>query len=122
MPKQIKRRFSAAFAVGTVCLGLFVCMLATLSYCLSLVLPATKMTGAGTSLSRSLPIYSVETDEKKVAISFDCAWGVDYTDTLLDIMQKNDVRCPKNHFCRARDGYAQPYASVYEQVDEAPNR
>ena len=43
--------------------------------------------------ARSLPIYSVETSEKKVAISFDCAWGVDYTDKLLDIMKKNDVRC-----------------------------
>lgn len=42
---------------------------------------------------RSLPIYSVETSEKKVAISFDCAWGVEYTDKLLDIMEKNDVRC-----------------------------
>ena len=52
-----------------------------------------KMTGAGTSLTRSLPIYSVETTEKKIAISFDCAWGVDYTDKLLDAMEKNDVRC-----------------------------
>ncbi len=43
--------------------------------------------------ARSLPIYSVETDEKKVAISFDCAWGVEYTRQLLDIMEKNDVRC-----------------------------
>ena len=49
--------------------------------------------GAGTSSPRSLPIYSVATEEKKIAISFDCAWGVDYTDELLDIMQKNDVRC-----------------------------
>ena len=43
--------------------------------------------------ARSLPIYSVQTEEKKVAISFDCAWGVDYTDTLLDVMEQNDVRC-----------------------------
>ena len=49
--------------------------------------------GAGTSSTRSLPIYSVATEEKKIAISFDCAWGVDYTDQLLDIMQKNGVRC-----------------------------
>lgn len=52
-----------------------------------------KTTGAGTSSKRSLPIYSVETHEKKVAISFDCAWGVDYTDKLLDIMEKNNVKC-----------------------------
>lgn len=51
------------------------------------------MTGAGTGLTRSLPIYSVDTTEKKVAISFDCAWGVDHTDSLLEMMSKNDVRC-----------------------------
>ena len=53
----------------------------------------TQTVGAGTSQTRSLPIYSVATEEKKIAISFDCAWGVDYTDELLDIMQKNEVRC-----------------------------
>ena len=42
---------------------------------------------------RDLPIYCVATNEKKIAISFDCAWGIDYTDTLLEIMQKNGVRC-----------------------------
>ena len=45
------------------------------------------------SAARSLPIYSVETQEKKIAISFDCAWGVDHTDKLLEYMQKNEVRC-----------------------------
>ena len=49
--------------------------------------------GAGTSSSRLLPIYSVETEEKKISISFDCAWGADYTQALLDTMEKNDVRC-----------------------------
>ncbi|MBQ7368597.1 MAG: polysaccharide deacetylase family protein [Clostridia bacterium] len=53
----------------------------------------TQTVGAGTSAKRSLPIYSVATEEKKLAISFDCAWGVDYTDKLLDIMEKNNVRC-----------------------------
>ena len=42
---------------------------------------------------RELPIYRVETIEKKVAISFDCAWGVDYTDKLLEIMQEHNVKC-----------------------------
>ena len=42
---------------------------------------------------RKLPIYSVQTDEKKIAISFDCAWGVDYTDKLLSIMEQEDVKC-----------------------------
>lgn len=50
-------------------------------------------TGAGTGSTRLLPIYSVETAEKKLSISFDCAWGVEYTDKLLEIMEKNNVKC-----------------------------
>ena len=43
--------------------------------------------------ARSLPVYSVETEEKKIAISFDCAWGVEYTEKLLSVMEQNDVKC-----------------------------
>ncbi len=46
-----------------------------------------------TAAERLLPIYSVEKSEKVVSISFDCAWGVEHTDTLLSVMSKNDVRC-----------------------------
>lgn len=41
---------------------------------------------------RSLPIYSVETEEKKIAISFDCAWGTEYTDAILKALAAEDVR------------------------------
>ena len=41
---------------------------------------------------RELPIYCVETDEKKVAISFDAAWGADDTERLLEILKENDVK------------------------------
>lgn len=33
------------------------------------------ITVSNISRKRDLPIYSVETDEKKVALSFDAAWG-----------------------------------------------
>jgi polysaccharide deacetylase family sporulation protein PdaB len=42
---------------------------------------------------KQLPIYSVQREDKKIAISFDCAWGVDYTDKLLEIMQIENVKC-----------------------------
>ncbi len=42
---------------------------------------------------RKLPIYSVDRSDKKIAISFDCAWGVDYTDKLLEIMDSESVTC-----------------------------
>ena len=41
---------------------------------------------------RLVPIYSVESDEKKVAISFDTAWGADKTEGILDILKQYDVR------------------------------
>ena len=43
--------------------------------------------------NRLLPIYSVEKEEKVLAISFDCAWGADYTDELLKHMENHNVRC-----------------------------
>ncbi len=51
------------------------------------------VTGAFAGAKRKLPIYRVETDKKKIAISFDCAWGVDYTDKLLETMAKENVKC-----------------------------
>ena len=41
---------------------------------------------------RSIPIYSVKTEEKRVSLSFDAAWGNDQTQPLLDILKKYDVR------------------------------
>ncbi len=41
--------------------------------------------------SRKLPIYYVKTEEKKIALTFDCAWGVDYTDTLLQVLKEENV-------------------------------
>ena len=41
---------------------------------------------------KQLPIYCVDTDEKKVAISFDAAWGNDDTDNLLEILKEYDIK------------------------------
>ena len=41
---------------------------------------------------RLVPIYRVKTDEKKVAISFDAAWGSDITPQLLKILEDNNVK------------------------------
>lgn len=38
------------------------------------------------------PIYSVDTQDKKVAISFDACWGAEYTRPILDILKKYDVK------------------------------
>ena len=39
-----------------------------------------------------LPIYSVETNEKKVALTFDCAWGADDIAAIIETLNTNDVK------------------------------
>lgn len=41
---------------------------------------------------RELPIYCVETDEKKIALSFDAAWGNEDTAKILEILAKQNVK------------------------------
>lgn len=41
---------------------------------------------------KKLPIYSVKTDEKVVALTFDAAWGADKTKGIIDIMNRNSAR------------------------------
>ena len=43
------------------------------------------------SAPRLVPIYSVDTTEKKVAISFDTAWGADKTLKILEILKEYNV-------------------------------
>ena len=43
------------------------------------------------SAPRLVPIYSVETDGKRVAMSFDTAWGADKTQGILDILKEYNV-------------------------------
>lgn len=42
--------------------------------------------------AKELPIYCVSTEEPKIAISFDAAWGNDDTANILETLKKNDVR------------------------------
>lgn len=42
-------------------------------------------------LGRELPVYSVETEKKQVALSFDAAWGNEDTSEILDILKQHEV-------------------------------
>ena len=67
---------------------------------LALLLCAVGVTGAaavyGGKTTRKLPIYSVETDEKAVALSFDASWGADKTQDILDTLTRYDIKA--NYF------------------------
>lgn len=64
-------------------------------FCAGLLL-ATALAGqisrASARQQREVPIYAVDTDEKKVAISFDAAWGADATPKLLEMLKEREIK------------------------------
>ena len=67
-------------------LALFVCVL------LSMFIGNVAMEVSSTYGNRELPIYCVETEEKKISISFDAAWGAEDFHTIIDILDKHNVK------------------------------
>lgn len=45
----------------------------------------------GTGTTKLLPIYSVDTEENKVALTINCAWNADDIDLILETLSKNEV-------------------------------
>lgn len=73
--------------------SLFIVLIITL-LCLCVGVGATGAEGVFYNRkNRKVPIYSVDRDDKKISISFDCAWGVDYTDQILEALEKYNVKC-----------------------------
>ena len=64
---------------------------------------------------RKLPIYSVETAQKRLAITFDCAWGTEYTDAILETLAREGVRAT---FFMVQF-WAEKYPEYVKKIDEA---
>ena len=50
----------------------------------------TQMTSSATE--KLLPIYNVQTEEKKVAFTMNCAWNADDIDSILKTLDDNNVK------------------------------
>ncbi len=42
--------------------------------------------------SKLLPIYSVDTEDAKIALTINCAWNADDIDLILEALSKNEVK------------------------------
>ncbi len=42
---------------------------------------------------KKLPVYSVDTDDKKIALTFNCAWGTEGLGGLLRLLSEEDIKC-----------------------------
>ncbi|MBO4539894.1 MAG: polysaccharide deacetylase family protein [Clostridia bacterium] len=56
------------------------------------VLLRQKAENAAAKANKLLPVYSVRTEENKVALTFDAAWGSDKTEKILDLLDTYGVK------------------------------
>lgn len=70
---------------------LAVVVLLVLTACLMGVFFSPKVAST-LAAKKKLPIYSVETTEKVVALTFDAAWGADKTDKIMDILDEYGMK------------------------------
>lgn len=61
-----------------------------LACCLAFV-QETKFITTGYA-ARKVPVYYVDTAEKKIAITFDAAWGADKTKQIVDILKEKNIK------------------------------
>ena len=43
--------------------------------------------------ARRLPVYSVDTEVKEIALTFNCAWGTEGLDEIIELLRKEDIKC-----------------------------
>lgn len=69
-----------------------IAVLSVIAVIASIVMVVPQIAAAASGSKKELPIYCVNTDEKKVALSFDAAWGNDDTAKILEILERNNVK------------------------------
>lgn len=84
MPKFFVINFRKAKEMLIVFVLFILCIVACNNLCKNNVLKVLNS-------NRLLPIYSVETPNKQVALTFDCAWGADDIPSIIDTLVSNDV-------------------------------
>ena len=58
----------------------------------TIVISGSGVVGTLAESNRKLPVYAVDRNDNKIAISFDAAWGADKTRQIVDILVKYDVK------------------------------
>lgn len=64
---------------------------------------------------RKIPIYSVSRDDNKIAVTFDCAWGADDIDSIIQTLKKHN--CPSTFFVVGT--WAEKYPDAVKKLAEA---
>lgn len=97
--------------------GLLKILITSVVLCLLLVCVGASGASAVYSgrTTRKLPIYSVETPEKVVSLSFDASWGADKTLKILETLERYDIKA--NYFVVGF--WAEKYADTLKKLHDS---
>jgi polysaccharide deacetylase family sporulation protein PdaB len=84
-------------------------------------LPQAVVSTSSTVGERELPIYCVQTEEKKVALSFDAAWGDEDTAKILEILKNHNVHVTFFMTGGWVDEYPEDVKAIYEAGHDLGN-
>jgi polysaccharide deacetylase family sporulation protein PdaB len=68
----------------------FVCVAIAVTFAFCIATRAVSVAASGQK--RKIPIYSVNTGEKKVCLTFDAAWGNEDTEQLIEILARYNIK------------------------------
>lgn len=80
-----------------------------------------KNTSVFMKVDRSLPIYCIDTKEKKIALSFDVSWGDDNTEKILEVLDKYNVKATFFIVGGWIDQYPDKLSEIYKRGHEIGN-
>lgn len=92
-------------------------------FCGASIIPSKNIETVPTSSSvnKLLPIYSVETEEKNVALTINCAWNADDIDNILDTLSKYKIHVTFFMVGDWIDKYSEYVKKIYDAGHEIGN-
>ena len=76
---------------------------------------------SGTAAKKELPIYCVQTEEAKIALTFDAAWGNQDTQKIMEILKKHDIKVTFFMTGGWVDSYPDDVKMIYEEGHDLGN-
>lgn len=73
------------------------------------------------SVQRKIPVYSVDTKEKTVALTFNCAWDDTGLDELLSVLKREDIKCTFFFVGEFAEKYPEAVRKIYNAGHEIAN-
>jgi polysaccharide deacetylase family sporulation protein PdaB len=73
------------------------------------------------AVKRALPIYCVQTEEKKIALTFDAAWGDEDTEEIMSILEQHNVHVTFFMTGGWVDSYPDDVKMIYSKGHELGN-